>query len=214
MKAATLLLLSLIFFCLPLHAQDGAFSIQTINDSVYAVMQGKSFKQDGKVARASLRYLTVLHYNAEGKVERGELVCHKDIAGDLIDIFRQLYKARYPIGRMRLIDNYGADDERSMADNNTSCFCYRAVAGTQTLSNHSKGRAIDINPLYNPYVKKRKDGVTICRPKKGKKYASRSKQFAMKIDTDDLCYKLFIAHGFKWGGAWHSLKDYQHFEKP
>jgi len=81
------------------------------------------------------------------------------------------------------------------------------------LSNHSKGLAIDINPLYNPYVKTNKNGKIIISPEKGKKYADRKQSFPYKIDKNDLCYKEFIKHGFIWGGAWKSLKDYQHFEK-
>lgn len=143
----------------------------------------------------------------------GEMICHKDIANDLIEIFRKLYDAHYPIERMQLIDDYDADDVTSMNHNNTSCFNYRAVAGSKKLSKHSMGKAVDINPLYNPYVKKRANGKTIVNPEKGRQYANRSKQFKYKIDRNDLAYRLFTQHGFTWGGGWRSLKDYQHFEK-
>lgn len=208
--------LSLALALLPLlcHAQADGFSISEISDSVYAIMRGKSFKEGCGVARTSLRYLTVPHYDAHGRVQRGELVCHKDIASDLISIFRELYKAKYPVERMRLIDHYGADDEQSMEANNTSCFNHRPVAGTRTPSKHSLGKAIDINPLHNPHVKRRRDGTLAVSPKTGRKYADRSKAFPMKIVRGDLCHRLFIAHGFSWGGAWRSSKDYQHFEKP
>lgn len=196
------------------RAQGDGFAMYEISDSVYHVMYGKSYKQGCSVARSSLRYLTVLHYGMDGRVKRGEMVCHKDVAAALLDIFRQLYKARYPIERMRLIDNYEADDERSMEANNTSCFNYRPVAGSRTLSKHSQGKAVDINPLYNPYVKRLEDGTVKVSPKAGRKYADRAKSFRQKIDRSDLCYKLFVAHGFRWGGAWRSVKDYQHFEKP
>lgn len=207
---------TLFFMCsflVVLSCRAQGFGIYAISDSVYQSMWGKSYKEDCTVPRSSLRYLTVLHYDADGKVVQGELVCHKDIAADLIEIFRQLYKARYPIERMRLIDCYGADDERSMENNNTSCFNFRAVAGSNKLSKHSQGKAIDINPLYNPCVKRRKDGKLMVNPQKGRKFADRSKSFKQKIDKEDICYKLFIAHGFEWGGNWRSLKDYQHFEK-
>ena len=99
-----------------------------------------------------------------------------------------------------------------MADNNTSCFNYRTVPGKSKLSNHSYGRAIDINPLYNPYVRT-KDGKVLVSPQNAEEYADRSADFPYKIDREDLCYQLFTEHGFEWGGAWNSSKDYQHFEK-
>ena len=99
-----------------------------------------------------------------------------------------------------------------MSDNNTSCFCYRVVSGTQKLSYHARGLAIDINPLYNPYIRHAKDGSRIVEPANGKPYADRSKQFRYKINKGDLCYRLFIKHGFIWGGSWRTVKDYQHFE--
>ena len=141
------------------------------------------------------------------------MVCNKKIANDIKDIFQELYKHRYPIGRMQLIDDYDADDERSMQDNNTSCFNYRAVAGTNKLSKHSQGLAIDINPLYNPCVRRRKDGSVLIQPSTAHRYANRSKKLPCTIDKEDLCYQLFIKHGFTWGGSWRTVKDYQHFER-
>ena len=99
-----------------------------------------------------------------------------------------------------------------MEDNNTSCFNYRVVSGKTTLSNHSYGLAIDINPFYNPYVRT-KDGETLVSPEHAGAYADRSADFPYKIDEDDLCFQVFTNHGFTWGGNWKSVKDYQHFEK-
>lgn len=189
------------------------FTSEPISDAVFKRIYGKSFKKDCTVPRSQLRYLKVLHYNTDGKIQLGEIVCHKDISDDLTDIFRNLFKARYPIERMVLIDNYNADDEASMNANNTSCFNFRFVAGSKRLSKHSLGKAIDINPLYNPYVKKRADGTLIVSPKAGKRYADRSLDFKHKITHGDICHKEFIRHGFVWGGSWKTLKDYQHFEK-
>lgn len=189
------------------------FSINAISDSLYNTMLDKSYKKGCPVPRSSLRYLTILHYDANGQVQKGELVCHEGVAKDLIDIFKQLYKAQYPIESVKLIDNYGAVDEISMEANNTSCFNFRPVKESRKLSVHSQGRAIDINPLYNPCVRKKKDGTLMVNPIKGKKYVNRNKSFRYKIEKGDLCYKLFISHGFQWGGNWRSLKDYQHFEK-
>ena len=207
-----LLLLSFLFLVVPfLRAQD--FSSVPLSDSLFARMQGLSYPKGCTVARSDLRHVRVLHCDAEGKVHKGELVCNKAIAQDLVDIFRKLYEAKYPIEKIRLIDEYGADDEQSMRDNNTSSFCYRNVPGTTKLSKHAMGMAVDINTRYNPYVRKGKDGRQLISPDNGRAYADRSKSYRYKIVKGDLLYSLFIQHGFRWGGNWKTMKDYQHFEK-
>lgn len=192
---------------------DRCFKVEEISDATFRRMEGRSFKQGAAVSRTMLRYVKVLHYDANGQVKLGEMVCSRLIANDLVDIFRRLFNARYPIERMVLIDDYDADDERSMSANNTSCFCYRAVAGSKRLSAHSRGMAVDINPRYNPCVRKTRNGKVKISPANGSGYANRDKMSAYSLRKDDLCYTLFVAHGFKWGGAWRSVKDYQHFEK-
>ena len=157
--------------------------------------------------------LQVKYIDFEGRTQQGVMICNKTIATDLREIFAELYKAKYPIERIRPISEYGNDDERSMQANNTSCYCYRTVEGSNKLSKHARGLAIDVNPLYNPCVKRKKDGTLLVQPSTGKPYVNRNKQFKYKITQQDLCYKLFVKHGFKWGGAWRTLKDYQHFEK-
>ena len=196
------------------YSLDSCFKAYPINDAIFARMQGKSFKQNCTMPRASLRYLRMLHRNTEGKTQLGEIVCNQSIANDLLDIFRKLYEAGYKIERITLIDDYNADDATSMRANNTSCFNFRVVSGTTKLSKHSQGLAIDINPLYNPYIHLNNGKV---EPATGKPYAyNRANLRNVKvpiIDTKDLCYRLFIQHGFRWGGAWKTVKDYQHFEK-
>ena len=197
-----------------IHAQrtDTLFCQKQIDGDVLHRIRGKSYKEGCSVPLSDLRYLQVLHYNGQGEVCRGELICHRSISDDLLAIFRQLYEAKYPIERMVLVDEYDADDEASMADNNTSAFNYRYVSGTRRLSKHSQGLAIDINPLYNPYVRKR-EGKVMVSPKGAEAYADRTEPFPYKIERGDLCYRLFRAHGFRWGGDWKNSKDYQHFEK-
>ena len=213
MKRFRLLLPLLLISLLALaEERETEFTSSPIDSVLFARMKGKSYKYDCTVPLTELRYLRVLHYDFEGNVQIGEIVCNKSICNDLLEIFEALYNARYPIGRIALIDEYDADDERSMTANNTSCFNFRTIAGTQKLSKHSQGMAIDINPLYNPYVVTR-SGRTVVSPAAGKAYANRSRSFPHKIDRNDLCYRLFIEHGFHWGGAWRSCKDYQHFEK-
>ncbi|MBQ4401413.1 MAG: M15 family metallopeptidase, partial [Synergistaceae bacterium] len=119
--------------------------------------------------------------------------------------------AGYPIERVRLVDEYDADDETSMRDNNSSCFNFRFITHSTKISKHGLGLAVDINTLYNPYVKETKDG-RILEPATAGEYVDRTKSFPYKIEKGDLCYRLFIERGFEWGGEWKSLKDYQHFE--
>ena len=157
--------------------------------------------------------LCVSYVDFQGETQQGVIVCNTTIAQDLRDIFQKLYEAKYPIERIRPISDYGDDDECSMQANNTSCYCYRVVAGSTKLSKHARGLAIDVNPLYNPWVRRKTDGTLLVQPATGRPYVDRSKPFKYKITKRDLCYRLFIEHGFQWGGSWHSLKDYQHFEK-
>lgn len=194
-----------------MQAQD--FSVAPLSDSIFARMQGRSYPEGCTVPRSDLRHVRVLHVDAQGKTHKGELVCNKVIAQDLVEIFRRLYQARYPIEKIRLIDDYEADDEQSMRDNNTSSFCYRSVSGTTKLSKHALGLAVDINTRYNPWVRKGADGHQLVSPDNGRPYADRRKTYPYKIVKGDLLYRLFIEHGFKWGGNWRTMKDYQHFEK-
>lgn len=157
--------------------------------------------------------LHLKYVDFEGKTQQGELICNKAISKDLREIFDELFKAKYPIERIRPISEYGNDDERSMQANNTSCYCYRTIEGSSKLSKHARGLAVDVNPLYNPCVKRKRDGTLLVQPSTGKPYVNRGKAFKYKITQQDLCYRLFVKHGFKWGGAWRSLKDYQHFER-
>lgn len=192
--------------------QEQMFYQEELSDSIFERIYEISFKEDCQISRDELRYLRVLHRGFDGETHIGELICNEALADDLLDIFEELYNQDYPIERMVLIDNYAADDEQSMSDNNTSCFNFRKVSGTAHLSKHAVGRAIDINPLYNPYVRTR-DGQTCIEPTNAAAYADRSKDFSYKIDKEDLCCQLFLAHGFEWGGDWYSSKDYQHFQK-
>ena len=188
------------------------FTATMIPDGVWQRMQGKTYKPNPYIGRNDLRHIRVLHWGTDNKIHLGEMVCNKLIAQKLVGIFRKLYDAHYVIGRMVLPDEYDADDEQQMRANNTSSFCYRVVAGSKTLSKHARGLAVDINTLYNPYVKKRADGSLYVQPSTARAYADRTKNFPCKIDKTDLCYRLFIEQGFKWGGSWRTVKDYQHFE--
>lgn len=204
----------LFLFCLSVIGMAAqVFSVKPIPDSVFQRMQGRSWPEGCTVRRADLRYLRLSHVDADKKEHVGEMVCNKAIANDLLEIFRELYRQKYPIQHIRLIDDYEADDERAMRDNNTSSFCYRKISGSTKLSKHAMGMAVDINTLYNPYVRTGKDGRRIVEPATAVKYVDRRKSFPYKIVKGDLLYRLFLQHGFKWGGSWRTVKDWQHFEK-
>jgi len=188
--------------------EDHVFFSQPIPNEVKARMQGKSMKDKARIGYDDLRYLTLPYFDFDGKVQSGEMVCHKAIAEDLVHIFRDLFAARYPIASIRLVDDFGADDETSMQANNTTCFNYRYISGTTRLSQHAFGLAVDINPLQNPCVRGNR-----VQPKTALDFVDRDKDFPHKIDEGDLCKQLFTARGFRWGGHWQGKKDWQHFEK-
>ena len=195
------------------HGHKAFFSVNAIPDSIFALMRGRSYKHDCTIPRSSLRYILCLHRDDGGRSVVGEMVVNKAIAKDVVEIFRQLYEASYPIERMRLIDYWDADDERAMAANNSSSFNFRFISHTRKVSKHGMGMAIDINPLYNPYTKTLRNGKTIVEPAAGKPHLDRQREYKYKITRGDLCCRLFRKYGFRWGGDWKTMKDYQHFEK-
>lgn len=190
---------------------------EEIPEEVRQRMNGKSMRQNNDISYKDLRYLKIPHYNFSGTVETGEMVVNKAVAEDVLDIFAELYDIKYPIERMELVDNYGADDYKSIDYNNTSAFNYRpSTDGSGRLSQHALGRAIDINPQINPYVNSNQVGSH----SNAKEYWSRdwknwSDETAQKayIGPDAEIYKIFINHGWEWGGSWSSYRDYQHFQK-
>ena len=195
------------------------FSIREISDDLFDRMKsGNTYKEDCVVPREDLRYLMVLHKDIDGNTHQGEMVVHKLIAEDVLEIFEKLYDADYPIERMVLPDNYMADDEIMMRDNNSSSFNFRFISHTDKISKHGLGMAVDINTLYNPYHKTvtNDDGTLeeIIEPATGEAYLDRAQDFDYKIEKGDLCYTLFTEKGFEWGGDWTDRKDYQHFELP
>lgn len=191
---------------------DSFFVCQEIPDDIFELMQGRSYKADCTVPRSDLRYLLFLHRNLEGQAVIGEMIVNKEISADVLEIMRGLFNESYPIEKARLIDYYDADDEKSMADNNSSSFNWREKTGSANISKHALGMAVDINPLYNPYYRFPDVDNTI-QPASGNPYMDRMWDYPYKIEEGDACYRLFTEHGFKWGGNWNSLKDYQHFER-
>lgn len=191
---------------------NSLFYSEELSQEIIDRITGKSYKEDCDIPYSDLRYIRVLHMGFDGLTHIGEMIVNKAIAQDVVEIFKDLYSISYPIEKMILIDEYDADDNKSMEDNNSSAFNFRFVDGTRKRSVHSDGLAIDINPLYNPYVRTR-NGVTEVLPESGTKYTSRNEDNPYYIKKGDPCYEAFISRGFTWGGEWINSKDYQHFEK-
>ena len=212
-------LIAAVFWLAPRQAvfaeteKEDPFYISPITDEIFERIKGKSFKDDCILPLEDLRYLHVLHKDLDGLVHEGEMIVNVHIAEDVLDILKQLYEADYPIEKIRLVDEYDADDEASMEDNNSSSFNFRFISHTNRVSKHGLGLAVDINTLYNPYTKI-VDGERIVEPVTGEPYLDRSADFPYKIEEQDLCCQLFTEKGFEWGGSWEDRKDYQHFEIP
>jgi hypothetical protein len=189
-----------------------SFYYEELTQATKDRINGKSYGKNCEIPYEELRYVRVLHWGFDGLSHSGELIVNKAIAEDAIEIFAELYEANYPIERMVLVDEYDADDNTSMAANNSSAFNYRVIEGTNRVSLHSYGMAIDINPYYNPYVHE-VDGERVVTPVEGAKYEDRSLDCPYYIHSEDVCYQAFIKRGFTWGGDWKNTKDYQHFQK-
>jgi peptidoglycan L-alanyl-D-glutamate endopeptidase CwlK len=151
-----------------------------------------------------LRLVDVYYYGFDEKLHKGQLVVHKDVVLDIIEIFEFIRESRFPIGKVVPISQYGWSDEQSTKDNNTSAFNYRFISGTRVFSNHAAGLAIDINPLLNPYIK---NGVSLPAD------CVYDTTKAGTISPGSKLVREFRQRGWQWGGDWKSLKDYQHFEK-
>ncbi len=193
---------------------DNYFVSYTIDDDLFKRIYGLSYKEDCTIPREELRYLKVLHYGYDRQIYVGELMVNAELAGDFLEIFRALYENQYEIEKMLLVDDFGADDNWSIENNNTSAFNYRvSTLDGVTLSNHAFGRAIDINPLHNPYVTYYDWGMDTYFDESIPYMNREDSSLKHMINHEDLCCRLFIEHGFTWGGDWENPKDYQHFEK-
>ncbi len=194
------------------------FYYEPLSDEIIDKITGNSYpsldsEESIEITYVDLSYLVVQYVGFDLESHEGKIICNKAIANDLVEIFYELYINEYQIEEISLIEEYDCDDLASCTANNTSCFNYRQVVGSNSLSKHALGLAIDINPFYNPYITYNKDGTKNVYPESAKDYADRNKAFPYKIDENDLCYKLFTERGFTWGGHWNSCKDYQHFQK-
>lgn len=154
-----------------------------------------------------LRLLRVRHRDFNGDVQTGELIVERSVAEVVLEVFELIYERRFPLAKVRLIDHYAGDDDRSMQDNNTSAFNCRLVAGTTRPSKHALGVAVDINPLQNPFIV----GSRVYPPE-ATAYVDRSVRRSGMLFEDEPIVQAFERHGWTWGGRWSHPIDYHHFE--
>ena len=166
-----------------------------------------SWRRGCPVALDQLRLLELTFWGFDGVEHQGELVVAAAHAEDVVSVFRQLHEARVPIQQVRLVDEFGGDDDRSMAANNTSGFNCRQATGSDRWSEHAYGSAIDINPVQNPYVTR--SGSVL--PAAGATYTRRNPATPGLITPEGQVVAAFARVGWAWGGNWSSGKDYQHF---
>ena len=152
----------------------------------------------------ALAYLQFDHLTFDGTA-CGELVVAREVAARALALFDRLWRLGFPIRQARLVDDFGASDEASMAADNTSAFNFRVIAGTQILSQHALGRAIDINPVENPWRKPER-----IVPEAGRAFADRTDVRPGMIVRPSPITSTFDELGWEWGGDWRHAWDDHH----
>lgn len=180
--------------------------VSHISSALLDEMNGKSWRVECPRSISELRLVHVLHWSGPEEVRWGELVIAAEEAQNIVDIFEEIYLARFIIPQIRRIDHYEANDDLSMVANNTSAFNCRTIKGTEVWSQHSFGDAIDLNPLWNPWVR-----GSIVDPPAATDFVDRSNLRPGMITDGDVVVRAFLSRGWKWGGHWTTKKDYQHF---
>ena len=192
-----------------------------VNDDIYNRIINKSYIENDSIKLEDLIYIKFLHYDFNNNVKEGELIINRKIKDNIINVLKELFDNKYQINSFKLIDNYFdneedkiAIDRKSILDDNSYSFFYRKIYGTDKLSNHAYGLAIDINPRENPYLPVIDGKYDYTYLDEQDKYyiENRDKNLDHVITHDDLLYKVFVKNGFSWGGDWDTSKDYQHFE--
>ncbi len=181
-------------------------SVSVLSTAMRARMTGVSWRQGCPVGLDELRLLTLDYWGTDRAVHQGRLIVNATATTALTHAFKLLFNARFPLTQMRPIDDFGGSDEASMRADNTSAFNCAKVPGTTVWSQHSYGRAVDLNPLENPEVR---NGVV--DPPTAAGFVDRTRSNPQMIAHGDAVWQAFRTIGWSWGGDWNSLKDYQHF---
>jgi poly-gamma-glutamate synthesis protein (capsule biosynthesis protein) len=206
-SARIALLVMLVALVLPVSANAAPEfngTVTTIGPKIRERMV--SWHEGCPVPIRRLRLLQFDHWGFDDEEHRGRLIIHKAEAANVFGVMRKLYRLHFRMKKVWLVDAYGASDDRSMAADNTSAFNCRNVAGTDRWSEHAYGKAIDVNPVENPYV----SGSHVS-PEAGRPYADRSRRARGMIHAGDKVVLAFRAIGWGWGGYWSGPRDYQHF---
>jgi len=210
----TILLLSTLLTT-SLFAQFNANISEITPNIKKRMIEGNSWRKGCPVSLKNLRYLQMTHLNFQGQTSMGEMIVHKDVADEVVYMFEELYIMNYAINKIHLVSDYNGNDWQSIENDNTSAFNCRRATGKKTWSKHSYGKAIDINPIANPYISR----TGHISHKASYKYKRRRhKDINILADRalllkKDPATKLFKRYGWRWGGDWTNVKDYQHFSK-
>jgi len=188
-------------------AVSPSFTAARLSSADVRRMVGTSWHRGCPVALADLRLVTATYWGFDKRAHTGRIVVHRDVAADVLAVLRRLYAARFPIRRMVPVDAYGGSDFRSIEADNTSAFNCRYVDGTTRWSEHAYGRAIDLNPIENPYVTA--GGTTSHRASRS--FLRRAPYRPGMAVEGSAVVRAFDAVGWGWGGRWSGARDYQHF---
>lgn len=171
-------------------------------------MKDTTWTPDCPITQEDLMLLRVLHWNEKKQIQWGEMILSKNVVSAAREVFFELYQLQFPIHSIKPAVYFDGSDEDSMAENNSSGFNCRKVKGTNRWSEHSYGEAIDINPLWNPWVQ----GLIIY-PENGRVYTDRSNVIPGMINKGDEIITIFERNGWRWGSKKKNVKDYQHFSR-
>jgi peptidoglycan L-alanyl-D-glutamate endopeptidase CwlK len=195
----------IVFFSSICHSSENSID-HPIIDSNMTLMEALEGLNSNcpEAIRNNQILIDVLYYSTDRMIHKGQLVIDKRLADDVMQVFKVAFENQFPLASVIPVSRFNWNDERSMEANNTSSFNYREVTGGKKLSNHSYGFAIDVNPLFNPYIK---NEITLPIS------ATYDPNEPGTLTDDHIIVKTFLSLGWEWGGNWNSLKDYQHFEK-
>ena len=204
------------FLSTPLFAEFNSNISNITPDIKKRMVDGNSWREGCPVTLTNLRYIQVDYLNFTKNISRGEIIVHKDVAEEVVAIFEELYNMNYAINQMHLVSDFNGDDWKSIEADNTSAFNCRPTTGNKKKwSKHAYGKAIDINPIANPYISKTghiSHNASQRYRKRVHKNLSNLEDRALLLKSDPATIA-FKSYGWKWGGDWNSIKDYQHFVK-